>query len=190
MKYFNLVHRSNGTGSFLSADATQSNRLKVGSSFTLFYYLNWNMHSKNTTLHYGTENSIVNALAVDYDGSYNLGAVSFSNIVSEEGSSGFNKIGSGLSTADKWITLIVVCDNNKITSYIDNSPGESKNVSNFGNINLSYIGFKDMNYLISGNFSVTGILNKALDRGSGINSEDDDISRLHNLILESVNWNI
>ena len=44
-----------------------------------------------------------------------------------------------------------------------------------------------MNYLISGNFSIAGILNKALDRGSGINSEDDDISRLHNLILESVN---
>ena len=85
------------------------------------------------------------------------------------------------------IKLDVVYEDNTITSYIDNSTGESAGVSNFGDINLSYIGFENMNYLISGNFSIAGILNKALDRGSGINSEDDDISRLHNLILESVN---
>ena len=83
--------------------------------------------------------------------------------------------------------MIVVYEDDTITSYIDNSTGESTSVSNFGNINLSYIGYENMNYLISGNFSIAGILNKALDRGSGINSEDDDITRLHNLILESVN---
>lgn len=185
-KYFNFVHKSNGTGSFLNVDANQSNRLEVGSGFTLFYYLNWNMKGKNTALHCGLGTNFVNALAVEYDDSYSLGAITINNTANDE-NSGFKKIGSDLSTDDRWITLIVVHDDNKITSYIDNSTGESANVSNFGNINLSYIGFESMNYLISGNFSIAGILNKALDRGSGINSEDDDISKLHNLILESVN---
>ena len=184
VNYFNFVHRSNGTGSFLNVDPNQSSRLEVGSSFTLFYYLNWNMQSKNTALHAGIGTEKVSALVVEYNDSYSFGALSISNTGSDEP---FKKIGSDLATADKWITLIVVYEDDTITSYIDNSTGESTSVSNFGNINLSYIGYENMNYLISGNFSIAGILNKALDRGSGINSEDDDITRLHNLILESVN---